>query len=281
MNRAYCMVRDQPQYRRHAFLSGLREAGLNVVSILTDPRPGDVVVTWNRYAHYETEAKRFERGGAAVVVAENGFVGHHECEFRKPYHRNGEQLYALALWHHNGAGRWWEGEPGRWRDQGIEIKPWRESGEHVLVLPQRNIGPPGVAMPHGWAERAVQQLSKLTDRPIRVRPHPGNVPTPRPLEKDLAGAWCVATWGSGAALKAVCGGVPAFSEPASPWIGRACSFDLGADVEQPLMRDDMRERMLDRVAWAQHTVSELASGEPFRQLMELYNEGRQAHNHAA
>ena len=101
---------------------------------LDRPKPGDLVVVWNRYGNYETEALRFEAAGAAVIVMENGYLGHREDEFRKLFSTNGEQLYAMALDHHNGAGRWYVGERGRWREQGIEVKPWRETGEHILVL---------------------------------------------------------------------------------------------------------------------------------------------------
>ena len=132
--KAVCMVREAPHYRRDAILKGLKEAGLEIVPKLDRPKPGDLVVVWNRYGNYETEALRFEAAGAAVIVMENGYLGHREDEFRKLFSTNGEQLYAMALDHHNGAGRWYVGERGRWREQGIEVKPWRETGEHILVL---------------------------------------------------------------------------------------------------------------------------------------------------
>ena len=64
---------------------------------LDRPKPGDLVVVWNRYGNYEAEALRFEAAGAAVIVMENGYLGHHEDEFRKLFAANGEQLYAMAL----------------------------------------------------------------------------------------------------------------------------------------------------------------------------------------
>ena len=253
------MVRTDPMYRRDACLHGLKAAGFEIVPKLDRPKPGDCVVVWNRYGNYETEALRFESAGAAVIVMENGYLGHREDEYRKPFAANGEQLYAVALDHHNGAGRWYVGEPGRWREQGIEVKPWRTEGEHILVLPQRGIGPPGVAMPAGWPEKTVARLRTLTERKVVVRPHPGNNATQRPLGRDLEGAWCVVTWASGGGLKALCAGVPVFYG-FDRWIGRCLPFDLNdpdlvtgrATLEYPL--NGPREAMLDGLSWAQHSI---------------------------
>ena len=141
--KALCLIREAPTYRRDASLNGLKAAGFQIMPHGHKPTPGDLLVIWNRYAHYEAEALRFEAAGAAVIVMENGYLGHHEDEYRKSFAVNGEQLYAMALWHHNGAGRWPVGAPGRWREQGITVQPWRKNGEHILVLPQRGFGPAG------------------------------------------------------------------------------------------------------------------------------------------
>ena len=125
MSRAVCMVRADPMYRRDACLKGLKEAGLEVVPKLDRPKPGDLVVVWNRYGNYESEALRFEAAGAAVIVMENGYLGRREDEYRKLFSANGEQLYAMALDHHNGAGRWYVGEPGRWRP--LTVSPFSVS----------------------------------------------------------------------------------------------------------------------------------------------------------
>lgn len=269
------MVRDVPHYRRDAILEGLRAADFQIVPNIRDPRPGDAVVVWNRYSHYETEAQRFERAGAAVLVVENGYLGHHYNDYAKAYTADGEQLYSLALNNHNGAGQWWTGGRTRWRCQGIELKPWRETGEHVLVLAARGIGPVGVAQPRDWPQRAVERLRVMTKRPVRLRAHPGNKPAKKPLEADLEDAWCAVTWGSGAALKAICAGVPVFYD-FTRWIGRHCADTLNRGVETPLRSEELREYMLDRLAWAQHRVSEIATGEPFRRLMEVYEQRAKA-----
>jgi hypothetical protein len=272
MKTAVCVVREGPNYRKEAFHAGLKAIGFNVIEYTNNaPKPGDLFVCWNRYWKRDDQARKFEAHGAAVIVAENGYIGHSSDELRKPFTKAGEQLYALSLWHHNGAGRWYVGEQGRWRTQGIEAKPWRVDGETVLVVPQRGIGPPGVQMPPGWAEKTVARLKVRTARPVVLKQHPGNGPSTDLLAPYLRDAWCAVTWGSGAGIKALCDGIPVFTDFAK-WIGAPAAAPLSADLERPLMDDGAREAMLDRLAWAQWTTREIQNGEPFRRLMAIYRD---------
>jgi hypothetical protein len=84
------------------------------------------------------------------------------------------------------------------------------------------------------------------------------------------------TWGSGAAIKAICAGVPVFTDWPK-WIGAPAALPLsGADIEEPLCDDAARERMLDKLAWAQHAVAEITSGEPLRRLLSSHSQARAA-----
>lgn len=288
MPRALCLIRDVPHYRRDAFVAGLREAGFGLVPMVTKPAPEDVLVIWNRYGEFDQEARRFEAAGAAVIVAENGIIGATENEYAKQYDVAGNQLYTLALNYHNGGGRWWIGEPGRWRQQGISIRSWRETDDdgrgHILVLPQRGFGHPKVAPPAGWATARVAKLKQLTHREVRLRPHPGNEPAKRPLADDLHGCWCVVTWGSGAGIKAMCAGVPAYSDW-TQWVGFPSALPLSAIGEAdawhwwqglPLPDDAARRIMLDRLAWCQWSTVEISTGEPFRRLLSVHQAQAQA-----
>lgn len=250
MPRAWSLIRTEPHYRREAFDAGLRRLGFQVISgPPTDPRPGDLVLVWNRMAAGQRAAVLAERAGATVLVAENGYLG---------ADREGRQLYALAEGHHNGRGRWPDGGPERWEALGLPLQPWRADGRHILVLAQRGIGEPGIAAPRDWARKTVNALARLTRRPVVVREHPGRLSAPRPLAEQLEGCWCALTWSSGAGLKALLAGVPVIH--ALPgWIGAAASGSDLAAIEAPAMPDRMP--MLRRLAWAQWTVEELASGE--------------------
>jgi hypothetical protein len=239
------MIRPDAIYKHQAFAAGLRRHGFTVIDKpLPCPKPDDVLVIWNRYSRYEQMAKAYERCGAKVFVAENGYIG---------------KTKAMALGHHSGAGQWIEGAEDRWAKLGIELDPWRTDGEHILVLPQRGMGERGVAMPRHWLAGTLRRLEKATRRPVIVRRHPGQDRNARPIEEDLRGAWAAVVWGSGAGIKAIRAGIPVFHDLAS-WIG-APAASCNLDIESPFLGD--RLPMFKRLSWAQWELDEIASGEAF------------------
>ena len=261
MPSALCVIRNEPSYRKEFFVEGLKRCGFTIShDINHKPKPDDVLIVWNRSGSHNHHARRFEAVGARVIVAENGFVG------KDP---QGHKLYAMCLGHHNGAGTWRVGEEDRWGNLGIELKPWRDRGEHLLVLAVRGIGEPGIAAPHGWEHDAARRLQKLTKRPVRIRDHPGrklklNDANPPPLDPDLANCWACVTWGSGAAIKAIIAGVPVFHEMPN-WVGAgAAKFGL-TEIETPFLGD--RLPMLRRMCWAMWSSEEIATGGPIKWLL--------------
>lgn len=258
MNTAYCLIREGHGYRRDAFHKGLRAAGYNVVA---DPPgrtdPTDLLVIWNRYFQNHDIATRAEARGTRVLVAENGF-------FARP--SLGGMHYALALHGHNGIGTWPEGDGARWAELGVELKPWRTDGRHILVAPNRTFGMPGFSMPPEWPKAAVDALRKYTKREVRHRAHPGNDAPRIPLEEDLRDAWAVVIWTSSVGVHALCAGIPVIC-CAPRWIAKAATSESLAAVEAPPMPD--RLRPLERLAWAQWTLDEIQSGEAFRCLLKM------------
>lgn len=237
--RAWVSLRNELHYRRDAFQQGLEALGFEVHFTVTDhPGPRDLFVCWNRYGYNEACALRFQRMGRPVLVAENAAWGN---EFA------GDRWYSLARGMHNTAGRSDYRGPERWDALGVELPPFRTTGTEVVILPQRGIGPEGVAMPRGWADKAQAQYGG------RVRRHPGKQPCV-PLQDDLANASLVVTWGSGAAIKALLWGVPVVSEMPG-WIGAQDNTEAG------------RLEMFRRLAWSQWRLSEIQSGEAFRRLL--------------
>lgn len=264
---AYCTIRPHPHYRREAFVTGLEKAGwlVHIGYPSRPPNRNDLLVIWNRYGEAEASADRWEKHGGCIIVAENGYVGHDA---------NGIQYYALAIGQHNGGGRWPEGDGSRWEKLGIEPKPWRKDGAHIVVRGQRGIGSRIMASPPGWHVGCGARLQKVTRRKVKVLDHPGK-PACEPgivqwLQANFAGAWCCVIWSSGAGVRALIEGVPVIHE-APHWIcEKAAAHDI-AMVEKldGAMRDDLRLQAFHRLAWAQWTVAELASGEPFLRLAQL------------
>lgn len=255
--RAFLALRPGVHYRREAFQCGLERCGYSVVHGVTlSPKPGDVLVIWNRYRENAQSALAFEAKKLPVLVAENGYLGN---DFAN------DRWYALARNHHNGAGTWPIGDASRWDSLGVPLAPWRTRGE-LVVLPQRGIGPPGVAMPAGWPTRVIALLQRHGIS-ARVRPHPG-IGDAIPLEEDLARAGAVVTWGSGAAIKALAWGIPVFSEFDS-WIARGASLPIAGGLlnGQALRDDSARLATFRRLAWAQWRLEEIAAGRAFEALL--------------
>lgn len=256
MKTATLFLKATPHYRVDAFKTGLDRLGYRVVTKADkQPEPGDIAVMWNRMRGQMCDvANKWEAAGARVLVAENGYIGSG---------RDGDKLFAMSVGHHLGRGDFHVGDKDRWKGMNIELHPWREAGDHVLLLPQRGIGEPGIAMPRGWDFDARKSLAKITDRKIGVRNHPGAART-EPYEA-LDGAHCAVTWASSAALKAICHGIPAIYG-LSGWIGAGAAVHMpdvlrSSDIESALICDDeARLFMIERLAWAQWHLDEIQSG---------------------
>jgi hypothetical protein len=257
MKRAFSLLRPSSHYAADSFVCGLRALGYTMTLSTDDLGPGDVFLTWNRHGSANDYANEAARRGATVIVAENGYFGR---DWR------GDTWFALALDHHNGAGRWPLDEGQRWRAIGFELEPWRKGGVEIVILPQRGIGEPGVAMPAGWAERVQIDIEG------RIRPHPGRNAEDS-LRADLANASAVVTWGSGAAIKAIAWGIGcvyAFDD----WIGQDAGthIDEYLDIERNayIARGDYdRDVMFESLACAMWRVGEVESGEAFERLLAL------------
>lgn len=248
--RAQISVLHQPNKAREAdtFSAGLRAHGFAVVAHVQNPTRDDVLLCWNRSGHVEGEAKRFEAAGARVVVAENGYLG---ASWR------GARWYALALGRHSGLGRWPQGGPERWDSWAVGLAPMRAPAGESVFLAQRGIGEPALRSPNQFAERTARRFG------MRIRVHPGKTEG-KPLEEDLRDVSRVATWSSGAAIKALVMGIHVhFGLPG--WIAAAASTHVDATS---LDHSDRRLPMFRRLSWAMWSEAEAASGAPFKGLLQ-------------
>lgn len=249
MGRAMNMLRHAAHYGRESFSAGLKAAGYNVVEAIPDPRAGDALLLWNRKPKHADLANEFEARGATVFVAENPYL---------PERLIGPGWYALAEGHHCGAGRWPKGGPERWDTLGVELKPWQE-GTETLVLDQNAGGIPGIASPKNWAETTQARIGG------RVRLHPWKKPDQPPIEEDLADVRQVVTWSSSAALIALVMGVPVFYEM-KRWIGGGAGRHIDEFGQEPKRDDADRLAMFRRLAWAIWRKPEIEDGSAFKAL---------------
>lgn len=262
--KAYSLIRSGPEYRSEAFAAGLAAVGYDVIAGFPGgvPSRDDVLIIWNRYGHFDAVARQFEAVGAAVIVAENGYIGADE---------NRNQYYALSLDGHNGSGRNLPPDPARWAALGIEVKPWREKGTHIVVRAQRGIGLPGQASPPNWHDDMIARLKSLSGRPILFLEHHARREEKVRLKDVFRDCHAVVTWASSLAGRALVAGIPAFIAAPHSIVEQGCGrVIIGLDIEVPVMNDTLRQVALARLAANQWSLAELRSGEPFRRLLALH-----------
>jgi len=172
----------------------------------------------------------------------------------------------------------------------ISIEPWRQNGDHILVLGQRTLS---WNMPNqnglDWITNVIKRLKKITDRKIIVRLHPGdksfNTENKKKLHSlygrkgvaisnndnirtDLTNAWCSVGFNSTPNCVSVIQGIPVYlDDPLNSW---AC--DVGFDdinlIESPVMND--RSQWLDKIAHIHWSNDEISSGKYWGRFKSFY-----------
>ena len=140
----------------------------------------------------------------------------------------------------------------RWQRFGIELAPWRDLGEYVLLLEQVT----GDATAPDWADwQRICRAVIARGYTSYCRPHPLSSARAAPLAEDLARAWLAVTWSSTAAVEAVIAGVPTitFDAGSIAWPVTSHSFMT------PTYTGDRLE-WLYNLAYRNWTLSELEDG---------------------
>lgn len=161
---------------------------------------------------------------------------------------------------HSGSG---ESDGRRFRSLRAAIRPWRKHGRHILVCPQSDHFMRLCGYYGDWTADTVRALSKVSDRPIRIRLwSPDKAKLAATLESDLIGAHCLVTHSSAAAISAVLAGVPVVCT--AKCAASAMSGGL-ADVES-LPTPEGREQWASVLADNQWTLAEFRDGTAWRML---------------
>ena len=175
-------------------------------------------------------------------------------------------------------------DPSRWakisRDLNLNLKPWRTSGNHILLCLQRNGGwsMRGLDVIQ-WMNLTIASIRKYSNRPIIVRAHPGDkkiksilkinhknvsLSTKENLVDDLRGAWATVVYNSSPSVASIIEGVPAFLTDNIPQHSQ--SFDVAntniSSIENPIMPD--RQAWIERLAMCHWNFDELKSGEAWQ-----------------
>lgn len=178
-------------------------------------------------------------------------------------------------------------DPIRWQklsnNLNIRLKDYRTSGDHILLCLQRNGGwSMGSVDIQDWAVQTIATIRKYSDRPIVIRPHPGDktskniihpsnpackikfskavrLSTNESLLTDLENCWAAANYNSSPVVGAAIEGIPIFvCDPDKSQCAEVANKDL-TQIENPLMPD--RQKWVERLSMFHWNFNELKSGE--------------------
>lgn len=152
---------------------------------------------------------------------------------------------------------------------GAAFRPWQKTGRHIVIACQTEefyrarLGTTRAA----WVAEMIAAMDMAPGREIRTVEKPRTPTDPAaagPLMAALKGAWALVTHSSMAGVRAICEGVPVFSDAAAfSWIGLPLS--KLHSIECPSYPDD-RERWLATLLAQQWTLDEMRKGKAWREL---------------
>lgn len=174
-------------------------------------------------------------------------------------------------------------DPIRWqkisKNLNISLKPYRTSGTHILICCQRNGGWSMKGKPvEQWLSETIAKVKAFSDRPIVVRPHPGDKKWRNYLKishpnvtlstnhiiQDLSNAWATVLHNSSPAVASAIEGVPVFLTDPDP------QFSQAAEVSNTNLKRLEDPKMFDRQSWIEKlsmchwNFDELQSGEAWQ-----------------
>lgn len=179
-------------------------------------------------------------------------------------------------------------DPARWQEikqaYQFQERPWRSSGDRVLVCLQRDGGwsMDGLLI-MDWLADIISRIRAVTSRAIVIRPHPGSLRVIEPIRQrwpeleistlpfitqDLDRAWCTITYNSSPGVASLLWGVPAFVT--DPDAHRSQAMPVAATdlslIERPCRGD--RTELYHRLAQCHFATGDLISGRAWRFMRE-------------
>jgi hypothetical protein len=162
---------------------------------------------------------------------------------------------------------------------GAELQPWRDQGQHILILCQR---PKGWNMfghdQDSWLEKTIDKIRKIdSKRPIVIRMHPGDgsrfkqieklnkrysdktarivISTQDNIREDLVNCWCTVGYNSTPNVVSLIAGIPGYVEdPLHSWAKDIAFTDLSQILDPP--RPDRSEwiHKIANIHWSNEEV---------------------------
>jgi hypothetical protein len=186
-------------------------------------------------------------------------------------------------------------DPGRWtaiqQEIGVNLRPWRLQGNHILMCLQRDGGWSMAGFDVvDWALITAKQIRQYSDRPIRIRSHPGDKKAGRycrnildlfarhglrnvslsnhdvTLSRDFKHCWAMVCHNSSPAVAAAIEGIPVFvTDPTRSQACAVANIDL-SQIEMPNTPD--REQWIHRISQFHWSFADLTSGRCWQHMRQ-------------
>lgn len=170
------------------------------------------------------------------------------------------------------------------KDNNVSLKPWRDTGEHILILAQRTKG--WNMFGHNqerWLYKTITKIRKHSERPIVVRMHPGDnnrfnliqsltekygdyitISTNENIQQDLINCWCSVGYNSTPNVVSAIEGIPVIlSDIENSWAADISSSALNT-IENPIMPD--RTNWINKIANIHWSNDEVISGQLWQHI---------------
>jgi hypothetical protein len=200
-----------------------------------------------------------------VVVLETGYI-----------HRgdNPDCYYAAGLNGLNGRADFKNRNmpPDRFNLLNINLKPWKNGGEYILVAGQV---PWDASVDHvdyiNWIDQTINKLKKISNKKIKFRPHPlAKMPvifnceySVDTLEMDLEKSESVVCFNSNIGVDAAIHGIPVFVDDIGSMVYEIANKDIN-EINNPELKD--RRQCFYDLAYTQWNLIEMKNGLAWKHL---------------
>jgi hypothetical protein len=160
----------------------------------------------------------------------------------------------------------------------VNLKPWRVTGDHILIFCQRPKGFNMFIDQETWVDDTIAKIRQYSNRPIMIRMHPGDGTREKQINKirkkyrkavtisyhenirdALADCWCTVGINSTPNVVSAIEGIPGYIEdPQHSWAADVAFTDLSL-LENPPMPD--RSQWVNKIANIHWSNDEVKSGQ--------------------
>ena len=160
----------------------------------------------------------------------------------------------------------------------VNLKPWRATGDHILIFCQRPKGFNMFIDQETWLDDTIAKIRQYSNRPIMIRMHPGDGTREKQIHKirkkyrkavtisyhenirdALADCWCTVGINSTPNVVSAIEGIPGYIEdPQHSWAADVAFTDLSL-LENPPMPD--RSQWVNKIANIHWSNDEVKAGQ--------------------